>query len=308
MTDIGVLGLDTSHGEAFAAVLDDLSSAEDAATDTDAPTIAAVWDGGAVRDDAYVASFCADWNATRYDTPAAMVDDVDAAMVLAVDWERHVPLARPFLEAGVPTLVDKPVAGSLGVLERLAEAAGSAPLFGGSALPYHPEFARLPEAADDRTLHVAGYNDYFYYRVHAVDAARRVVGADWTRVEPVTEAPGTTVAVAFADGTWATLRFDGATDEPSFGALDVADRTRTAAVGSGEGALREMYEPYLEAFLEVVDGTRTAPTSDVLDAARLLLAVEAALDEDRTVTPGDDALAAVERPSDSFVAEYEPYY
>lgn len=303
MVDIGVLGLDTSHPEAFAAVLDDLRDERD-----DAPAITAVWDGGAVRDDGYVDAFCDGVGATRYDDPAAMVGAVDAAMVLAVDWDRHADLAEPFLAAGLPTLVDKPVAGSLADLAALADGAQGTPLFGGSAVPFHPAFEALRESAPDRTLHVAGYNDFFYYRVHAVDLARRLVASDWTGVRPQARTATATVEVTFADGTLATCRFDGDADSATFGVLDVADRTSATAIEAGEESHRQMYEGYLGAFLDVVGGTAPDPTAGVLDAARLLLAVEVALDEERAVAPDDRALALVDRPSDAFVADYEPYY
>ena len=302
MTDIGILGLDTSHGEAFAEVLAGMADREPA------PTIGAVWDGGAVRSAEYVASFCSTYGAARVDDPAAMVGRVDAALVLAVDWDRHRPLARPFLEAGVPVLIDKPIAGTVADLDALERAAGGTPLFGGSALPLHPAFPALPRGATARTLHLGGYHDDFYYRVHLVDAARRLANADWVAVEPLPVTDTATVGVTFADGTWATLRFDGSTEEPVFAALDVADRTRTAAVDASEAALRAMYEPYLGRFLDVVDGEAEPASGAVLDAARLLLGVQAAFAADRRVATGDPRLADVAVPSEPFVADYEPYY
>lgn len=304
MTDIGILGLDTSHAEAFAEVL----SEREASAAGSPPAIAAVWDGGTVRTDDYVESFCATYGSVRIDDPADMTGLVDAALVLAVDWERHVDLARPFLEAGVPTLVDKPVAGSIADLDRLERAGSGTTLFGGSALPYHPSFGGMLESNATRTIHLAGYHDFFYYRVHIVDTARRIATADWAAVDPIPSGDATAAAVTFADGTWATLRFDGPTDEPVFGALDVADRTRTAEVGSAESTLREMYEPYLETFLERVYGLEEAPTVDVLDSARLLLAVEAALSSGQRVTPDSAVLEETTVSSAAFLETYEPYY
>lgn len=304
MTNIAILGLDTSHGEAFAEVLESLDPSEGVSE----PSVTAIWDDGTVRDDEYVDGFCEKYAATRYDEPSDLVGEVDAAMVLAVDWDRHVSLAEPFLEAGIPTLVDKPIAGTLSDLSRLSDAAGEAPLFGGSAVPYHPSFSTLPASAPNRTLHLAGYHDYFYYRVHMVDTVRRVVDADWAEVTPAAGTTTSTVQVSFDDGTWATLRFDGTTDEGVFAALDVADRTRTVEIGSSEAALREMYEPYLQTFLEVVHENVDSPTEVTLDAARLLFAVEVALAEDREVVAGDPALEEVVRPATAFVEDYEPYY
>ncbi|MFC6734132.1 Gfo/Idh/MocA family oxidoreductase [Haladaptatus sp. GCM10025893] len=136
MTEIGIVGLDTSHAEAFASVLDEMADV----------TVSGVWDGNAVRSDEYVEAFCRDNRATRYDDVAALAESVDAAMVLTVDWESHVPLATTFLDAGLPTMVDKPIAGTVDDLSRLTAATQNAPLFGGSAVPFHRSFADFPAA------------------------------------------------------------------------------------------------------------------------------------------------------------------
>lgn len=296
MVDVGVLGLDTSHATSFA----------DALADTDGATVAAVWDRGDVREDAYVRSFCEEYGARRYADPVEMVEAVDAAMVLTVDWETHVPLAEPFLDAGVPTLVDKPLAGSLDALDRLEAAAGDTPLFGGSAVPFHLPMANLPRGGTDRTLYAAGYNDFFYYRVHLIDTVRFLADARWEAVEP-TAGPGTTIRVPFESGMHAVARYDGGREDGIFGVLDVTDRTRTVEVQSDEATLARLYDHYVGAFLDAVEGRRN-DTTRVLDAARLGLAVEVALDEGRRVTPDSEALADVYIDSDAFVADYEPYY
>lgn len=304
MVDIGIVGLDTSHSEAFAEAL---SSMEPSNSESDI-TISAVWDDGSIRDTDYRRRFCDTFEAVAYDEPGEMIPVVDAVLVLTVDWERHVPIASQFLEADIPTLVDKPIAGRATELTKLVEAATNAPLFGGSALPFHPSLTPLSNATGNRTLHLAGYNDYFYYRVHLVDTVRRLVNASWTSVAPIENTQASAVGVSFDDGTWATLRFDGSTDDAVFAALDVADRTRAVTVAASERTLREMYTPYLEQFMEVVRGTVAPSTEPVIDAARLLLAVEASLSGKQRVTPTDDTLEEIEIPSDQFLDDYEPYY
>lgn len=296
MIEVGVLGLDTSHPESFAEII---SETEDA-------TVSAVWDAGDVREETYVRSFCEEHGAQRYDDLDAMVNDVDAAMVLTVDWETHVPLAERFLEAGVPTLVDKPLAGRKAEIDRLEAATAETPLFGGSAVPFHPSFDRLPHDGEERTLFAAGYNDYFYYRVHLSDTARLLADAAWESVEPTT-GRGTTVRVTFADGTQAMLRYDGGPENDAFGVLDVADRTRTAEVLSGEDAFAELYDPYLGAFLDTARGNRD-DTDRVLDSAALALAVETALDNECRITPESRAFAEFRIEAEPFVADYSPYY
>lgn len=108
------------------------------------------------------------------------------------------------------------------------------------------------------------------------------------------------------NGTHATLRFDRATGDGAFGALDVADRTRTVSVPPTEGALAEMYDPFVDAFLETVRGHRD-DTGSVVDTARLALAVEVASTREETVTPDSEALTTVTWDGEAFLADYEPY-
>lgn len=274
---IGILGLDTSHAETFA---DELAQSAVA-------TVSAVWDGGDVRDESYVGEFCEEYGAVSYDEPSAMIDEVDAAMVLTVDWDTHRDLARPFLEADVPTFVDKVIAGTVADVEALADAAGDTPVFGGSSIPFHPAVEEFPRDVSGRTLYAAGYNDPFYYGVHVVDSARAVAGAPWTRVKPL-DGPGIRVEVCFENDARAVLQFDGETDEPAFGFLDVADRTRTSRITIGD-RYGEMRESFFDAFVAASSGERD-DTDRVLDGATLQLAVHAALDAGEAVTPDDPVL------------------
>lgn len=297
MINVGIIGLDTSHSEKFVELLS-------ARSDT---TVRGVWDGGDVRSDAYAEAFCREHRARRYDRPEEMIDHVDAVMVLTVDWDRHHPIAIRFLEAGVPTFVDKPIAGSLDdveTLRRTAERNGT-PFCGGSAVPSHPSLAVMREDDGTHDLFAAGYNDPFYYGVHITDTARAICGADWTRI--VSADHGVATTVTFANGSNATLRFDGPTENAAFGLLDVGGATRTARIDGTEEELDRMYGPFIETFVETARGN--SDESDWLfDAATLLLGVQATLEFEVEVTPESPLLADVTRDGGSFTETYEPLY
>jgi hypothetical protein len=158
----------------------------------------------------------------------------------------------------------------------------------------------------NRTLFGAGYNDYFYYRVHLTDTVRYLADADWMSVTPL-DGPGSTVQIRFENDTHATLRFDGPTDESAFGFLDMADRTRTVEIPATKDALTEMYVPFIDTFLEIVDRDQD-DTERLIDSTRLTLAVEGVLDCDEPVTPDAEILTNVNRNGEAFLADYEPYY
>jgi len=298
MVRVGIVGLDTSHPEAFA---------EYVATETDS-TIAAVWDGGAVRESEYAEEFADRFDARRYGRSEAMIDAVDAAMVLTVDWDRHRELAVPFLEAGVPTLVDKPVAGRVADVNAIAAAASASEtgLFGGSAVPFHPGLAAVPTGVADRTLAFAGHGDRFYYGAHALDTVRWLAGADWAGVEALDPDRGV-VRIDFENGTVATVRLDGPDDDGRFALIDVADRTRALVLDDEDGAYDRMYGRLLDAFLEGVrEGT--SHRDRLVDGARLLLATRAALAAPgEPVSPAADRLAAVHADGAQFLEGYAPY-
>jgi hypothetical protein len=296
MLDIGIVGLDTSHPEAFADRLDSHDEA----------TVSAVWDGEDVRTPEHRDEFSERFGARQYEEPTGMYGAVDAVLILTANWDTHCPLAVPFLEAGVPTLIDKPLAGQLTDVESIANAANGTPLFGGSAVPFHPSIAELPVGGRERTLYCAGYNDPFYYGVHIVDTARLLADADWRAVTSG-DGPGTVVTIDFENDTRAVCRLDGASENAAFGVLDVANQTRARQVSGDEQTLSVIYDRFIDAFLAAVNGERD-DSERLIDGARLLLAVRAALETNGRITPTSRALERVSADGEAFLAKYEPYY
>lgn len=299
MIDIGILGLDTSHASEFASILDDRDGAR----------VSAVWDGHDVHDEAYLEEFCNEYDVPACERPKDMIDDVDGVVVSTVDWTTHHDLAVPFLDEAIPTLVDKPIAGSLAQIAAIEDAArsGDAPLFGGSAVAFHPSIDDVPPSESTRTVFCSGYDHSFYYGAHLVDSARRLVDADWIAVE-VNDAPGASVDVEFEDGSFASFQFDGADAKHTFGFLIADDhRTDTVSVESNENELYRMYRSYIDAFLECIEGER-AETRRFLDAATLLVGVQAALETGETITPDCGTLSSFEVDGADFLSTYSPYY
>jgi hypothetical protein len=218
---IGMVGMGSSHPEAFADVFENIDSV----------SVSTVWDDGDVRDDEYVEWFCNEYDARRANHLDDMVDAVDGIMIESVDWDRHRELAVPFLEAGVPTFIEKPIAGRRSDVDAIGQAAkaGGAPLFGGSGIPFHPVLSDVPRDVSGRTLFGTSYNDPFYYGVHIVDTIRYLIGANWTGVSPI-DGPGTVVAIEFENDTNAILRLEEPETDSEFAILDVSDRVRAQPI------------------------------------------------------------------------------
>lgn len=94
----------------------------------------------------------------------------------------HAGLARPFLEAGLPTFIDKPM--TLDVREAaelfdLAEARGAA-MMSASALRYAVELdsfrERVRALGPISSVVSVGPGDWYYYGIHAVEMYQAVIG------------------------------------------------------------------------------------------------------------------------------------
>lgn len=295
MLDIGIAGLDTSHPPSFAAKIAEHPDAR----------LTAVWDGGDVRDESYARAFAERHDAVLVDALGDMAETVDAAMVLTLDWHTHADLARTFLDVDVPTLIDKPIAGCIDDIEAIADAAAGTPFFGGSAVPFHSSVRSFPAKTNGQLLYAVGYNDPFYYGPHVIDTLRRIVDEDWSVVSPAAD-PGTSVRIEFADGSPATVRLDGADDSKRFVFLRIGNRPHVVEVGNTEREVADMYAAYLDRFIEVIE-EGIDERQRILDAASLLIAVDAVLAYDEEITPESSLLTDHSVDGETFIREYSPY-
>ncbi|MEE3284708.1 MAG: Gfo/Idh/MocA family oxidoreductase [Planctomycetota bacterium] len=124
------------------------------------------------------------------DDPADMIGQVDAALVLSLSGTPHLERARPFLAAGLPVFVDKPMAcrwNDAREMFRLAETA-DVPFFSGSAMRFCEEvvdFCKLRGGPIGR-VHGAvsfgpawraeGNPGLFHYGIHPVEVLFAVMG------------------------------------------------------------------------------------------------------------------------------------
>lgn len=105
MVRIGILGSESSHAERFSELLN-LPAHPHFLSNTEA-RIVALWGQETAR-----TQQVADQNRieTIVDDPTAMLDLVDAVICVTRHGGLHLDLVRPYLKAGIPTFVDKPLA------------------------------------------------------------------------------------------------------------------------------------------------------------------------------------------------------
>jgi hypothetical protein len=108
-------------------------------------------------------------------TPDEMVDQVDAVLLLRDDAENHVRMAKPFLDAGIPVFIDKPLALSIRDLEYFAnENAKGKLILSCSSMRYANECMAVKQeivSLDQLELAVAvGKKDWNKYGIHLMEA------------------------------------------------------------------------------------------------------------------------------------------
>jgi virulence factor len=132
---------------------------------------------------------------------------VDGVIVCDDITMAHQKRARPFLEAGVPTFVDKPLSpdpGEAAELIALAQQAG-APLMSCSALRYARELAeareRIAALGKIRCATGTAPNELVFYGIHALELVHTVLGPGVEWVQNIGDEERAFVRCAYPDGT-----------------------------------------------------------------------------------------------------------
>jgi virulence factor len=203
----GLLGVNTSHADAFSRIFN--------GTTTESPqveggTITAIWGNEQDRVDELAVTHSI---ANKVSEPAELHGQVDA--VLVVDdtggGATHAELARPFLEAGLPVFVDKPMTTSYQDavdLFKIAQRTG-APLLSCSALRFaaelEPARAELERIGKLSSIVSVGPGDWFYYGVHAVELLGCIAGAGAKSVHRHVFDQRDVVVIDYPDGPTAVV-------------------------------------------------------------------------------------------------------
>lgn len=268
MIRLGMVDLCTSHPGSWLSII----------TPMEDVSVVAVHDAGGVRPEGYARQFADEHGIeTVTDSIDEMVELLDAAIVHSANWDLHVDHARPFIEAGVPVLIDKPMVGNLTDLHELLrlEAKHGTLITGGSSLRYADETVELAALRREMgRLGVAwaqGRGDFFNYGVHTIELLQGVLGAGVRAVEHVG-----------MHGEMDVLRADYADGCPAFFALGAISSPWFISVAADKGVFaREIsggaYPNFIEAFVQAVrTGEPPLPLEDNLEAIKVALAAKVA--------------------------------
>lgn len=221
--------------------------------------------------------------------PGELLGAVDGVIVTSRDGSHHRAEAVPFLEAGIPVWVDKPLATTVADADAILEAArrGGTRVTSSSALRWLDDTAEiaaaLPTVGELRSLTVSGPADaesphggLFFYGIHHADLAQSLVPGVAEGVE-VERAEGRVVARYRVGGVPVALEFV----RPEG---DAAVPFRVTAVGSVGTVERDIavgpgyLDPATDAFVRMLrTGESPVPETQLREAIAVLEQITSAL-------------------------------
>lgn len=272
MYRIGTVNIDTSHAPAFAEIL---LKGEDA-------RYTAIYNDG-FRTDDEVNAFIEKWGLEkRYTDLAEMAKNIDICFIQSCNWDRHLELSKPFIDAGVPVFIDKPIVGNMKDVNRLLKlTADGAVILGTSAMRYtyeHDSFYAVPEAERGNVVHVSTMVgvDEFNYAIHSIESIMGFIKAKPVSVNfigkgCVGETPVESFYVTFDNGATACYHVCMKGWQPST-ALVMTDKTSFAY----KIDVNKVYEAMLKRVVMWLKGDKEnanlASPEDMCDSVRIMLA------------------------------------
>lgn len=144
-----------------------------------------------------------------------MLGRIDALMVTSRNGALHAGYARPYIEAGLPMFIDKPIANDgteAYELLKLAKAKG-VPIMGGSSVKFAPDTLALRDAAQKMAAEgklmgghvwapvqmVNPYGDFYFYSSHLIETAMMIYGFSPKAVRAIRTDAGVSAILEYQD-------------------------------------------------------------------------------------------------------------
>jgi len=211
------------------------------------------------------------------DSLEAMAAEVDAVLLCRDDPENHVAMARPFLEAGVPLFIDKPLAATKADLDWFAAEAGKGRFFMScSSMRYAGECRAvrqdLPNLGPLQLITAVGKKDWIKYGVHMLEAVFAIVGScGVVSVTNTGDAGKEIVTLEFEDGLKATLHLF----------MDIAATFQVSVFGKNAWRIADIKNSYamfrdnvIEFIRSVEEGTPRIAFEETRRIMRVLIAAQ----------------------------------
>ncbi len=132
------------------------------------------------RGEEEVDAFSKRFGIKKANTIEEMADKVDIGFVHSCNWDKHLKLAEPFVKAGTPVFIDKPIIGNLKDANKLREwVKNGAKIYGASAMRYSKEVTEfLAKPVEERgevvSIFVEGGVNEYDYAIHSMEIASAI--------------------------------------------------------------------------------------------------------------------------------------
>lgn len=137
-----------------------------------------------------------------------LIGQVDAIVLARDDGENHLEMARPFVEAGLPIFIDKPLTNNLDDLRQFVQwyEAGK-PIMSCSSTRYHNEIRNSAASLGQvLTAHAITGKYWRTYGMHIIEGVYTVMGAGVESVQNIGREGAEIVRLKYADGRHAVLQ------------------------------------------------------------------------------------------------------
>jgi predicted dehydrogenase len=215
--------------------------------------------------------------------PEDVIGQVDAVIVATDIGSEHVERCRPFVEAGLPVFVDKPMVDNVTDLRVFQDwVAAGKQIMSSSGMRYAKEFLpyRLSthELGDLRFASITTAKSWECYGIHALEAIYPILGPGFLTVRNTGTAERNVVHLKHRSGVDVVV-IASADMYGGFGCLQLCGTAGNVQVSFGDTFFA--FKAQLEAFIEFLrSGIRPFPFEDTVELMKLLIAGIHSRDED----------------------------
>lgn len=207
--------------------------------------------------------------------PEDVIGQVDAVIIATDDGDDHIRRVKPFIEAGLPVFVDKPMATNIADLRQFAQwHEAGATLLSTSGMRYAPEMRLSGEQrahlGDLRWITSFTCKTWERYGIHALEAVEPLLGPGFLTVQAHSDAGGNVMHLTHRSGVRVTI---GALHDAygSFGAVHLY-----GTKGDLPLKLSDTYNAFrsqLVAFIDMLrTGTRPLPFAETVELMAVIIA------------------------------------
>lgn len=204
--------------------------------------------------------------------PEEVIGQVDAVVIATDDGSDHVRRARPFVEAGLPVFIDKPMATTIPELRQFVDwHREGRVLLSTSGMRYAPEMrANFSDLGELRWITSFTCKTWERYGIHALEAVEPLLGPGFLTVRASSDAGGDVMHLTHRSGVRLTL---GALHDAygSFGAVHLYGTKGDLAL-----KLTDTYHAFrgqLVAFIKMLrGGERPLPFDETVELMAVIIA------------------------------------